>query len=438
MVRFFIFLSLITLQSISFAQGGMDPGLILKGPVNTPAPDEGVIDGVVIKDELPVRSKIEYEPMRLADVVWSKRIFSRIDCREKVNHPLFYPYDKFLENFTDYPPNSVEELMKNRDWVRNQEKLSLWTIIMQHLFSGDLSMFLVSDSLDFNYAMEDGYFLKYGLNKRGLRSPYYTSNSYRMELDKRLGITVPGKTWYFSYKGDSDTPLRTNLAYKNFDDWINYFRTTDVNVSGSVQYTPGIDIVLQDFPKQLRKSWQDAMAKATANGADEDLELPSKSFFLTSDMITAYNIKEDWYFDKERSMLDKRIIAIAPVARYSIDATRPSKRGDLIVKKFDNTYTISKGNANLNNAVELEMFWLYFPQLRNVIINYYVYNTQNDAQWMSFDDFFWKRQFSAQIYRVTDEFDRKIEDYRYGVDALYEAAKAKESMRNWETDLWHY
>jgi hypothetical protein len=196
--------------------------------------------------------------------------------------------------------------------------------------------------------------------------------------------------------------------------------------------------VLQDFPKQLRKSWQDAMAKATANGADEDLELPSKSFFLTSDMITAYNIKEDWYFDKERSMLDKRVIAIAPVARYSIDATRPSKRGDLIVKKFDNTYTISKGNANLNNAVELEMFWLYFPQLRNVIINYYVYNTQNDAQWMSFDDFFWKRQFSAQIYRVTDEFDRKIEDYRYGVDALYEAAKAKESMRNWETDLWHY
>jgi hypothetical protein len=84
------------------------------------------------------------------------------------------------------------------------------------------------------------------------------------------------------------------------------------------------------------------------------------------------------------------------------------------------------------------MFWLYFPQLRNVIVNYFVYNEQSDAQWMSFDDLFWKRLFSAQIYKATDQFDRDIEDYRYGVDALYEAQKIKETMRTWETDLWHY
>ncbi|NBP30509.1 MAG: gliding motility protein GldN, partial [Flavobacteriia bacterium] len=48
------------------------------------------------------------------------------------------------------------------------------------------------------------------------------------------------------------------------------------------------------------------------------------------------------------------------------------------------------------------------------------------------------RLFSAQIYKATDQFDRDIEDYRYGVDALYEAQKIKETMRTWETDLWHY
>jgi hypothetical protein len=57
---------------------------------------------------------------------------------------------------------------------------------------------------------------------------------------------------------------------------------------------------------------------------------------------------------------------------------------------------------------------------------------------MSFDDLFWKRLFSAQIYKATDQFDRDIEDFRYGVDALYEAQKIKETMRTWETDLWHY
>ena len=180
------------------------------------------------------------------------------------------------------------------------------------------------------------------------------------------------------------------------------------------------------------------MVLAKKTGRDTTLELPSKTYFLTSDMITAYNIKEDWFFDKERSMLDKRIISIAPVARFSIDDTRPSKRGELIVKKFDNSFTTSKPISSLNNVVELEMFWLYFPQLRNVMVNYYVYNNQSDAQWMSFDDFFWKRMFTATIYRASDQFDREIEDYRYGVDALYEAEKIKETMRTWETDLWNY
>jgi hypothetical protein len=89
-------------------------------------------------------------------------------------------------------------------------------------------------------------------------------------------------------------------------------------------------------------------------------------------------------------------------------------------------------------TAEYELFWLYFPELRNVMVNYYVYNNQSDAQWMSFDDFFWKRMFTATIYRASDQFDREIEDYRYGVDALYEAEKIKETMRTWETDLWNY
>jgi hypothetical protein len=71
-------------------------------------------------------------------------------------------------------------------------------------------------------------------------------------------------------------------------------------------------------------------------------------------------------------------------------------------------------------------------------MNYFVYNEQNDANRMSFDHLFWKRLFSARIYRKSDQYDRNVEDYRYGVDALYEAEKFKESMRTWEADLWHY
>ena len=57
---------------------------------------------------------------------------------------------------------------------------------------------------------------------------------------------------------------------------------------------------------------------------------------------------------------------------------------------------------------------------------------------MSFDDLFWKRKFNAQIYRTSDKFDREIEDYRFGVDALYEAEKIKGEIRKWEHDVWNY
>ena len=196
----------------------------------------------------------------------------------------------------------------------------------------------------------------------------------------------------------------------------------------------------------FEKAWNKAMAVATKKNTDVALLSEDLTFYVTSDLITAYNIKEDWFFDKERSLLDKRIIAIAPVARYTIDTAKFSDRGSLIMwDPFANppSMVASVGGAKTpinptTPTAEYEMFWLYFPQLRNVIVNYFVYNEQSDAQWMSFDDLFWKRLFSAQIYKATDQFDRDIEDYRYGVDALYEAQKIKETMRTWETDLWHY
>ena len=59
----------------------------MRGPMNM-GTSPGVVDGVVVSNEVPIRSKIPYEHVRLADYVWSKRAFSRIDSRETINHEL--------------------------------------------------------------------------------------------------------------------------------------------------------------------------------------------------------------------------------------------------------------------------------------------------------------------------------------------------------------
>jgi hypothetical protein len=81
---------------------------------------------------------------------------------------------------------------------------------------------------------------------------------------------------------------------------------------------------------------------------------------------------------------------------------------------------------------------LYFPECRLVFNNYFVYNELNDAQWMSFDDLFWKRRFNAVMYKESNVYDRGIDTYKNGVDALHEAERIKEGIRTIEHDVWNF
>jgi hypothetical protein len=115
-----------------------------RGPYNT-LPG-GVKDGVVIKEEVPVRQAVQPEFVREADYVWSKRVFSRIDSREKINHDIFLPYDYFdgdLASGSSYRPSSPNDI-DDPTWNKDQRRWSLWTIMLRHIMLGDLTMYRVS------------------------------------------------------------------------------------------------------------------------------------------------------------------------------------------------------------------------------------------------------------------------------------------------------
>jgi len=409
-----------------------------RGPYNIR--DGAVIDGVVIKDEVPIRSKIEYEHVRLADYVWSKRVFSRIDSREKMNHYLFMPYDNFLQEWK--PPTSVDEIDK-KDWVKHDDRLSLWTIIFRHIMLGDLTVYEVSGK-DFT-ALEDGYSFKYPVVKPS-RDAYFTNGVYRKEINKKLSFGGPGEPW--SIEGDDENATATILQREDenesFEDWYNRVTTKGIAPDFDPAYFGPLTRI-QD--RNILKTQYEATKAGIA------LKRPDVVQFISSQSITAFNIKEDWFFDKERSMLDRRIIAIAPVGRVKPLEKEEGASGAEVtddgIDRFKNFVAMNRNGYleafsdgkfdTYDGAVqEKELFWLYFPELRDVIVNYYVYSDQSDAQWMSFDDVFWKRRFTSTIYRTSDKFDREIQDYKYGVDALYQAEKIKDDIRRWEHDVWNY
>lgn len=125
------------------------------------------------------------------------------------------------------------------------------------------------------------------------------------------------------------------------------------------------------------------------------------------------DIKEQWFFDKERSMMDVRIIGIRP------KWFQPPEEGETKTSREP-------------------LFWIYYPEARDVFVQAPVFNRHNDAQRLTYEDIFAKRMFDSNIYKESNVYDRLINDYKLGMDALLESKRIKQEMREFENDLWEY
>ncbi|MES2285073.1 MAG: gliding motility protein GldN [Bacteroidota bacterium] len=134
---------------------------------------------------------------------------------------------------------------------------------------------------------------------------------------------------------------------------------------------------------------------------------------VTSEEITKYWIKEDWFFDKQRSVLDVRIIGLQVV----------------IAKKTE---------SGEDAGGDKPLFWVYFPEIRPLLANQEVYMRHNDSERRTLEDIFWKRMFSSYVIKETNVYDRYISEYTSGINALFEAERVKEDIFKFEHDLWHF
>lgn len=128
--------------------------------------------------------------------------------------------------------------------------------------------------------------------------------------------------------------------------------------------------------------------------------------------ITHYVVKEDWFFDSKRSVMDVRILGIAPVRAVMAD---------------DGTF----------KGYEL-LFWVYYPEAQFALSRSPSFNRQNTAANRSFEEVFRKRMFSSVIIKESNVYDRYIAEYKTGINALLEAEGIHEDMFNFEQDMWEW
>jgi len=253
-------------------------------------------DGIYDKENSTNRRFIPYTHLREGDVNWEKRVWRRLDMREKQNQQLYYPTEAVTS------------------------RISLMQLILKYILNGQIIAFV------------DEEFLQ----------PYELSAI-------RNKIVIQGDT-------------------------------VDVE-----EFLPDGSSVMVRKPGVVDSTW-------------------------IYGNFTSLDLKEDWFFDKQKSVLEVRILAMG------FNALKPGKE----------------------DIGEFNMFYTYFPACRPFFAKHEVYNAKNDAERRTFEDIFWKRQFSSVATKETNVYDRSIERYSKGIDALLESDRIKNDIFKWEHDLWHF
>lgn len=190
-----------------------------------------------------------------------------------------------------------------------------------------------------------------------------------------------------------------------------------INTEGLTAYSPEDDRFTQPITRaQIEENFgavEQTISYQDENGNEVTQKIKQE---IISSQVEQLMLKEDWFFDKQHSMMEVRIIGMCPVRFY----TRDDGGEEAAIRKS-------------------QVFWIYFPEARRILANHEVFNEFNDSERRTFDDIFFKRYFNSFIVKETNVYDdRGISEYSLGIQTLLEAEKIKKKISDQEQDLWEY
>jgi gliding motility associated protien GldN len=137
---------------------------------------------------------------------------------------------------------------------------------------------------------------------------------------------------------------------------------------------------------------------------------------MRTEEIKQLMVKEIWYFDKQKSTLQVRILGLCPIRVYYRDE-----------------------DVNQETLLRKKIFWVYYPEIRPLLAKNESLNFFNGARNFSFDDLFLTRRFDSYIVKEENIYNnRSIEQYASGEYAAKESERIKNTIFNYEQDLWEY
>ena len=218
-------------------------------------------------------------------------------------------------------------------------------------------------------------------------------------------------------------PLYYPVSPKKIGSRVNFFTLLIEGIERG-EITPYDPFPVSDEFAQII-TWEDIRKNPTIQFADKMENQPSLftgndtmilikgKNLLEDENIQRIIVKEKWFFDKRRSVLECRVMGILPMFMY-----------------------LKEGSEQLT---PVPVCWIYYDEARPLLARHPVFNNFNEAQNISYDDFFCQNRYKGRIIKEGNVYNnRYIEQYASGIDALYESQRIEDLLFGWEQDRWEY
>lgn len=205
----------------------------------------------------------------------------------------------------------------------------------------------------------------------------------------------------FVYEGDAYTGGGAFIEIL-----INGVKTGSLKAYGDERFTGEISI--EDFNTTVAGTIDTVPFEDLATG-ELKYEINNRPFDVNS--ITKYRVKEDWILDRNRGKMVVEIVGLAPVQAV-VDPNSQQYIGDKA------------------------LFWMYYPDARNYLAKFEVYNPRNDLARMTWADYFDMRYFDSYIYKTSANNPTGKEFTKNSVRGLHEGQRAFEEIIDMSMNMW--
>ncbi|MCP2037868.1 gliding motility associated protein GldN [Chryseobacterium sp. HSC-36S06] len=168
----------------------------------------------------------------------------------------------------------------------------------------------------------------------------------------------------------------------------------------------------------------DRLNEAGKLTADELKEF-TNVYETKTENVKVLKIKGMWYIDRRDSQMKYRLLGIAAMGQDPATMGQYGPDGQPLASKDE----------------LIDLFWVYYPDAREVLANAVVFNSKNLASDITFDDILNARRFSTIIYKTDNGLGNGvIKDYipRDADAQLEESERIKAQILQMENDMWNY